>query len=502
MEEKTIDKEIEEIGSKDKDQASIPLINKGLSENIIDQIYEQNCLNKYSIFVLISIGSYLIADGMELCFLNLFIIPIKVHFNLTEFELQCVASMIFVGAAFGGIISGYMTQFLGRSFSLLIFFLLLVVSHALMAISDKFSMFIVFRVFIGVALGIIKPVSLNNLSEYLPIYIRGFMLSFIWGFFQIGILILCTVCFVAMPNLEVSQLKNVMMFLTIFPLIALGANFFFFYESPRSLIVNKKEKEGIAILSHIKGRQLTEYETNTIINQVLTQGNDTTSGVFTDLFKKDYLLITLLSIALFFISTTLFYGLYIISTLTMQQMGVDQSDLSNKQIIITQFIIAGSNIFSFLLAGILCELKYIGRKGTTWGSLIFVAIFAIPCVYFPKSYSILFSIFMFFLNIENSSIMTYIIEIYPTKLRDISSGFLFFTLRISGLISQFLMLGLFKLHYRIPYYLAAALSALGIILTLLLPHDTINQPLDKKYDLDKLILKEELSQEKNTNIVY
>lgn len=489
--EKESNKELDDKDKGNFDTSSIPLIKKGRSENLIDQIYEKNCFNKYSMFVIFSIGMFFIADGMEMCFMNLFIIPIKVYFDLTEFEVQCLASMIFVGAAIGGFISGYMSQYIGRVYTVMISSLLLVVSHILMAIATNFGMFLIFRILIGIALGVIVPISLNNLSEYLPIYIRGFMLVFIWTFFQIGMLLQGCVCYVAMPNLEVSKLKNVMMFLTLFPLLSLAVNLFCFYDSPRTFIVTKKEKPGLEILSHIKGKELTEYEANVIIEQVLKQGNDTTSGIISDLFKKDYLCITLLSIGVFFISTTLFYGLYIISTLTVQQIGVDKSELSNRDIIAGQLIIAGSNTFSLLTAGFMCEIKLIGRKGAIWGSFIFTAIFAIPCVYFPKLYTLFFSIFIFFTTIAFNVMTTYVVEIYPTKLRDISSGFLFFTLRVSGLISQFLMLGLFKLHHTIPYYLCAILSIIGIVFTLLLPHDTINQPLDRKYEEEKLISKEE-----------
>lgn len=49
-------------------------------------------------------------------------------------------------------------------------------------------------------------------------------------------------------------------------------------------------------------------------------------------------------------------------------------------------------------------------------------------------------------------------------------------------------LGLFKLHFTIPYYLAAVLSILGIVFTVLRPYATNEQPLDRKYIEDSLDL--------------
>lgn len=87
-----------------------------------------------------------------------------------------------------------------------------------------------FQICNGFALGEIVPITFNNLSEYMPINIRGFILVFIWTFFQIGTLLLGCIWYVAIPNLEVSQLKtkNVMMFMTIFPLLSLISNLFGF----------------------------------------------------------------------------------------------------------------------------------------------------------------------------------------------------------------------------------------------------------------------------------
>lgn len=74
----------------------------------------------------------------------------------------------------------------------------------------------IFQICNRIALGEIVPITLNNFSECMPFNIRGFILVFIWTFFQIGTLLLGCIWYVAIPNLEVSQLKtkNVMMFIS------------------------------------------------------------------------------------------------------------------------------------------------------------------------------------------------------------------------------------------------------------------------------------------------
>ena len=58
--------------------------------------------------------------------------------------------------------------------------------------------------------------------------------------------------------------------------------------------------------------------------------------------------------------------------------------------------------------------------------------------------------------------------------------------RLSCLISQFLYLGLFEIHYKIVYYLSTILLLLGVIATLILPFESVNKPLDIQYEAEKI----------------
>ena len=81
-------------------------------------------------------------------------------------------------------------------------------------------------------------------------------------------------------------------------------------------------------------------------------------------------------------------------------------------------------------------------------------------------------------SIWENILITYTIEVYPTRIEGKSSGFILFTFRISIFISQFIFLGLFEIHYRVCYFLASGLLLIGVLLTVLLPFEPVNQPLD------------------------
>ena len=183
-------------------------------------------------------------------------------------------------------------------------------------------------------------------------------------------------------------------------------------------------------------------------------------------------------IILFFINGCALYGLYVISSLTQQEMTIDEEEIDNKKIINTQIIIAFVSLFGYVIGGILLEIPKIGRKGVICIWLLINAIMCIPAVYFPKMFTLFISIAILSTNVWGNVLITYLIEVYPTRLRDTSSGFILFTFRISIFISQFIFLGLFEIHYRVSYYLAAGLLLIGVILTILLPFEPVNQPLD------------------------
>ena len=147
-------------------------------------------------------------------------------------------------------------------------------------------------------------------------------------------------------------------------------------------------------------------------------------------------------------------------------------------------------MFSSVIGGILIEIPFVGRKGVLWIWQLINALLLLPAVYFPKLFTFFMSVSNFACSLWGNVLITYIVEIYPTMLRDTSSGFLLMIYRLSCLISQFLYLGLFEIHYKIVYYLSTILLLLGVIATLILPFESVNKPLDIQYEAEKIRLVE------------
>ena len=80
---------------------------------------------------------------------------------------------------------------------------------------------------------------------------------------------------------------------------------------------------------------------------------------------------------------------------------------------------------------------------------------------------------------------TYTCEIYPTKIRDMANGFLFFNARLCGVISQFIGVRLDYLGLFFPYYIIGISAISGGILVYSLPYETMGKSLDSDFGNDK-----------------
>ena len=81
---------------------------------------------KLTILNLVSVSFGIIADGIEMTLMGLFVIPITKYYSLTPFEVQVISSLLFLGVALGSYLSSYIVQFITRKqtlfYSYFIFF--------------------------------------------------------------------------------------------------------------------------------------------------------------------------------------------------------------------------------------------------------------------------------------------------------------------------------------------------------------------------------------------
>ena len=482
MDELPIEKNAQEEDKSKLIPDSISSFISDKNDSLLDTIISKGFLTKPAMLTSFCFFLFLIVDGLEMILMHILIIPIKAYFNLSEFETQLLSSSLFLGVAIGSFSCGFLCRSVGRTSVVKMASFFLLISHIMMSISVRYAMFFVFRLIIGFSLGILLPSLINIFSEYLPIKFRGFGLTAVWTFFCIGTLLECIIVYCHMPNLEMSKLKSTLLIFSIFPSISFIFHFLFIFDSPRSLVIKKEYEKAFEIITQINhGVKLTEEEKTKIINEINSKSNKSSKALIRELFEPQYLKTTLISIFLFFINACTFYGLYVTISLTEQELNIDDDITDNKKIIRTQMIIAGVSVLSNLIGGALTEVNIIGRKGVIWTWMLITGIFCIFVCNFPRLFTAFTTVVIFSCQIYGNVLITYIVEIYPTKLRDVSSGFILMTFRLSGFISQFLYLGLFNINYKVDFYLNAILCILGVVSIFFLPFESANKPLDIDY---------------------
>ncbi len=597
----------------------------------IQYILDKYSFNSITLLVFISVSIGIAVNGCEMTLMALFLIPLKKYYDLSNFQLQVISSALFLGVAIGSYCNGYVLSKFNRKTIVTNSYILLFIFHTILSFIPNYIIFSIARFFIGFFLGLIVPISLNSLTEFLPTHNRSFILTSIWVFFSIGQGCNAIFMLIGMPNFEVDNMKYVMFSLNILVVASLILNDNFFIESPRYLLMKHENVQAFELLNkmlvELNEEKLSPEEQENLIEEnerhneeKLDQEND-----FKALFSENYYYTTILSIGILFVLSFLLYGVLIISTLTMKKFNslhkpkqytptnlinlylfelnnssllnnhtidniyqinnisiinntleINNSlpvnktletnnkipinetleisnkvpmnktleisnkipinntlemnnsvtinntlEISNKvpinntsemnnsiiinntlnneneikniekehknkkyyKILIGQIISAFVSMFGCVIGGALSELSFFGRKKTVYIGFIICCICCFLILIIGKDFfTELYSIYLTFVLVSFNVYLTYIIEVYPTRLRDISSGFLFGCLRVSGFLSQFFYLSMNHIHFLFPYYFSALIAFLAAFFTYKLPYETYNQPLDHTYD--------------------
>lgn len=455
------------------------------SENIalIDSLLNSSGYTWYTFMVIILILLILAVEGLHMNVFSSLLIPLTTYFNMNQTQIQLVSGILFIGVGLGSIVSGTSAVNYGRPMMINSFLLIICIFNVIMGLTTNYIVFAVCRFIIGFGVGLIVPIALNILAEYLPMKNRALVLTGVWAGWSIGSLILSCIMLIIMPNLEVSKLGLTIGLSSGLPFLTLILMFFFLKDSPRNLILMNKDKEAVEQIEVLVNRKLRDEEVERIIKEVHNVNSEVGSSIF-DMFAKKFLYLTILLTFIWFINSIITYGPYLVYTLTMKALN-NQSEKSHRQIIINQIVVSLINIPTSLFGGILSELPFLGRNKATSLTMFLAFISMIFLIYAPSMFAMLFGIFQAFIGVAFNTNTTYSCEVYPTKIRDHAVGYLFFCTRIGGFISQILYILFNSMGVWYPYYFTGGFIALDIILVILLPYETFGQPLDFDFNSQK-----------------
>lgn len=198
---------------------------------------------------MIATGSFLF--GYDTAIISGALLFIKEEFELSSFEQSSVVSVLLLGAIAGALLSGRISDRIGRRRLLFALGVIFFVGIAIAALATGYLMMLIGRIVMGVGVGGVSAVVPSYLSEVSPAQIRGRMLTLNQLLITIGMLSAYLV------NLAFAGSENwrAMFWVGAVPSIALALAALRLPESPAFLIASKRIDDARALLTSVAGRE-------------------------------------------------------------------------------------------------------------------------------------------------------------------------------------------------------------------------------------------------------
>lgn len=216
---------------------------------------KKSSLYLYFICMIATMGGLMF--GFDVAIISGAVPFIQPYFGWNELQLGWGVSSLLVGAIIGAFGSGVLSDMYGRKSVLIIVALFFAVSCAFTALATSSVIFVLARVFGGLAVGAASVLSPMYVAEVAPPKNRGMLVAI----YQLAIVmgILCSF----LINYGLHDIDNNWrwMFATgVIPSVLFFVGLFFIPESPRWLYKAGREAESLKVLTRIGGESLAKAE--------------------------------------------------------------------------------------------------------------------------------------------------------------------------------------------------------------------------------------------------
>jgi len=406
-----------------------------------------------------------------------------------------MGSMLFVGVFIGSLITGFLTDEIGRKRSLTYVSFIQFFLGMYSAFIHNETIFIIVRGLFGVVLGFGAPLVYALAAEWTPIDKRGKVLVMVTSVFSVGQVTAIIIAAFCLENLGSGNWR-LMLFLCSFPsLVVWFGSVNFLRDSPRFVMINESIEAGMEILNYVV--KFNKQSDNNLFHaekdmKDFHEWRDFMREEFLmdhkkekffmirklkEIFQPKYWKITIGLWAAWFSITFSSYGLIFILPFFLDVLD-QQSILSHEKQhgILIMLLTTLSEALSGILAYLFVEKPKFGKKNSlAWGQLItgicaFIA-FAIT-IHDSVIMICIFSVARFFAQICFNFIYPLTAEIYPTMYRTMGLGCASAFGRLSTCALPFILIKMFYVNIYLPFLMIFIVSFAGMFGTWLIPHDT------------------------------
>lgn len=186
--------------------------------------------------------------GLDIAYVNGSLELIVKTFHLTTSQSEKIAGILLFGAFIGAIFSGWLSRQFGRKKVLLLASLIFALFTFLGVFAPSFTVLLVARFIIGLAVGIASFVAPLYLSEIAPFKIRGRLIAMYQLMITIGILAM----FLSNAALMHFGSWRLMMSVIAIPALVMFVGALFLPESPRWLVLVGRSDDAKKVLQRIR----------------------------------------------------------------------------------------------------------------------------------------------------------------------------------------------------------------------------------------------------------
>ncbi|UOF89634.1 MFS transporter [Fodinisporobacter ferrooxydans] len=332
-------------------------------EDVIDFVNLNPVQKRGMLLIFVALGGIFI-DAYDFVSLGIGSAQITQQFHLSSFALGFVTSIMALGAFIGALIGGAITDKFGRNIVFLLDLVLLVIAAFGAGLSPNYTWLLIFRLLMGVGVGIDMPVALSFISEFSNIRTKSRNVNFWQGFWYIATVSSGVIGFILYVfGVNETMWRWSVAFGGIVALVVLILRYFYMNESPMWAANNLPLTDVAKILENTYGVSVVLDETD-----VKNQGKNNAKIPFSILFSKKYRPRTLLSMIISATQSMQYYAIgFYIPVISTFIFGKGMLNSVTGTIIFNVFGILGGFTGAYL------STKYGTRKLAIYGYLVVAA---------------------------------------------------------------------------------------------------------------------------------
>jgi putative MFS transporter len=383
------------------------------------------------IFIIIALAFFF--DSMDLAMMTFLLGSIKTEFGLSTAQAGFLASSSFFGMVLGASLSGMLADRFGRKPVFQWSIVLWGLASYLCSTAQDIEALILFRILLGIGMGMEFPIAQSMLSELIPAKRRGRYIALMDGFWPLGFVAAGVLSYFLLPVIGWRDIFLVLAVPAVFVLVIR----FFIPESPRWLEQAGRGDEADAVLQRIEEKVRASLGRRDLPEPIRLPRLATQPGNFfsalAQIWSPLYRQRTVMIWSVWFFALLGFYGLTSWLSALLQQSG-----FAVTQSVYYTVVISLGGIPGFLMAAWLVERW--GRKPVCVITLLGgggMAFLYGQSAVFGGNVGLLVGtglLMQFFLFGMWAVLYTYTPELYPTSARATGSGFASAVGRIGSLL--------------------------------------------------------------------